>query len=116
MLKEKMKKLFTNYNFEFDKNEKKLLTNFCKQALKQVSGDSRFFAEEKVFNSIIEKLKQGEDSVKFTKDEKIRLKKKKKQNSEFMKKEMKKSWFLKKWIYKSLFKQYDSLIEKYFKD
>ena len=50
-----MKKLFTNYNFEFDKNEKKLLTNFCKQALKQVSGDSRFFAEEKVFNSIIEK-------------------------------------------------------------
>jgi hypothetical protein len=33
-----------------------------------------------------------------------------------MKKEMKKSWFLKKWIYKSLFKQYDSLVEKYFKD
>jgi len=107
-----MKKLFTNYNFEFDKNEKKLLTNFCKQALKQVSGDNRFFAEEKAFNSIIEKLKQGEDVVKFTKDEKNQLK----QNSEFMKKEMKKSWFIKKWIYKSLFKQYDSLIEKYFKD
>ncbi len=111
-----MKKLFTNYNFEFDKNEKKLLTNFCKQALKQVSGDSRFFAEEKVFNSIIEKLNQGEASVKFTKDEKIRLTHQLKQNSEFMKKEMKKCWFLKKWIYKSLFKQYDSLIEKYFKD
>ena len=81
-----MKKLFTNYNFEFDKNEKKLLTNFCKQALKQVSGDSRFFAEEKVFNSIIEKLNQGEASVKFTKDEKIRLTHQLKQNSEFMKK------------------------------
>ncbi len=111
-----MKKLFANYNFEFDKNEKKLLTNFSKQALKQVSGDSRFFAEEKVFNSIIEKLKQNEETVKFTKDEKTRLTHQLKQNSEFMKKEMKKSWFLKKWIYKSLFKQYDSLIEKYFKD
>ena len=52
-----MKKLFANYNFEFDKNEKKLLTNFCKQALKQVSGDNRFFAEEKAFNSIIRKTK-----------------------------------------------------------
>ena len=109
-------KKFRNYTFEFDKNEKKLLTNFSKQALKQMSGDSKFFAEEKAFNSIIEKLNQGNDVVKFTKDEKIRLTHQLKQNSEFMKKEMKKSWFLKKWIYKSLFKQYDSLIEKYFKD
>jgi hypothetical protein len=29
---------------------------------------------------------------------------------------MKKSWFFKKWLYKSLFKQYDSLLEKHFKD
>ncbi|HEX7356679.1 MAG TPA: hypothetical protein VF270_03085 [Ignavibacteriaceae bacterium] len=111
-----MKKLFTNYNFEFDKNEKKLLSNFCKQALKQVSGDNRFFAEEKAFNSIIEKLKLDDGTVKFTKDEKIRLTHQLKQNSDFMKKEMKKSWFLKKWIYKSLYKQYDNLIEKHFKD
>lgn len=111
-----MKKLFTNYNFEFDKNEKKLLTNFCKQALKQVTGDSRFFAEEKAFNSIIEKINQSEDVVKFTKDEKIRLTHQLKQNSDFMKKEMKKSWFLKKWLYKSLHKQYDSLLERHFKD
>ena len=111
-----MKKLFTNYNFEFDKNEKKLLTNFCKQALKQVSGDSRFFAEEKAFNSIIDKLNQSEEVVKFTKDEKIRIVHQLKQNSEFMKKEMKKSWFLKKWLYKSLYKQYDSLLETHFKD
>ena len=54
--------------------------------------------------------------VKFTKDEKTRLTHQLKQNLNFMKKEMKKSWFLKKWIYKSLFKQYDNLIEKYFKD
>ncbi len=111
-----MKKLFANYNFEFDKNEKKLLTNFSKQALKQMSGDSKFFAEEKAFNSIIEKLNQGNDVVKFTKDEKTRLTHQLKQNSEFMKKEMKKSWFLKKWLYKSIYKQYDNLIEKHFKD
>jgi S-adenosylmethionine:tRNA-ribosyltransferase-isomerase (queuine synthetase) len=111
-----MKKLFANYNFEFDKNEKKLLTNFSKQALKQMSGDSKFFAEEKAFNSIIEKLNHGNDVVKFTKDEKTRLTHQLKQNSEFMKKEMKKSWFIKKWLYKSIYKQYDSLIEKHFKD
>ncbi len=111
-----MKKLFTNYNFEFDKNEKKLLINFSKQALKQMSGNSKFFAEEKAFNSIIEKLNQGDGIVKFTKDEKIRLTHQLKQNSEFMKKKMNKSWFLIKWVYKSLFKQYDSLLEKYFKD
>ena len=111
-----MKKLFANHNFEFDKNEKKLLTNFSKQALKQMSGDSKFFAEEKAFNSIIEKLNQGNDVVKFTKDEKTRLTHQLKQNSEFMKKEMKKSWFIKKWLYKSIYKQYDNLIEKHFKD
>lgn len=111
-----MKKLFTNYNFEFEKNEKKLLTNFCKQALKQLSGDSRFFAEEKAFNSIIEKLNQNDGVIKFTKDERTRLKHQLKQNSDFMKKKMEKSWFIKKWIYKSLFKQYDSLLEKHFKD
>lgn len=111
-----MKKLFANYNFEFDKNEKKLLINFCKQALKQMSSDDKFFAEEKAFNSIIEKLKQDERTIKFIKDEKIRLTHQLKQNSDFMKKEMKKSWFLKKWLYKSLYKQYDNLLEKHFKD
>ena len=111
-----MKKLFQNYNFEFDKNEKKLITNFCKQVLKQVSGDSKFFAEEKAFNSIIEKLNQSEEVVKFTKDEKTRLTHQLRQNSDYMKKEMKKSWVFKKWLYKSLFNQYDSILEKYFKD
>lgn len=111
-----MKKLFANYNFEFDKNEKKLLINFCKQAIKQMSGDDKFFAEEKAFNSIIEKLKQDEGTIKFIKDEKIRLTHHLKQNLDFMKKEMKKSWFLKKWLYKSLYKQYDNLLEKHFKD
>lgn len=111
-----MKKLFANYNFEFDKNEKKLLINFCKQALKQMSGDDKFFAEEKAFNSIITKLNAAEGTIKFTKDEKIRLTHQLKQNSDFMKKEMKKSWFFKKWLYKSLYNQYDNLLEKHFKD
>ncbi|MDT3696331.1 MAG: hypothetical protein ROY99_08040 [Ignavibacterium sp.] len=111
-----MKKLFTNYNFEFDKNEKKLIINFSKQVLKQVAGDSKFFAEEKAFNSIIEKLNQSDDVIKFTKDEKTRLTNQLKQNSDFMKKNMKKSWFLKKWLYKSLYNQYDNLLEKHFKD
>jgi len=111
-----MKKLFANYNFEFDKNEKKLLANFCKQALKQMTGNSKFFAEEKAFNSIVGKLNSGDEVIKFTKDEKTRLTLQLKQNSDYMKKEMKKSWFLKKWLYKSLFKQYDSLLEKHFKD
>jgi len=111
-----MKKLFANYNFDFDKNEKKLLINFSKQALKQLSGDSKYYAEEKAFNSIIEKLNQDEGTIKFTKDEKIRLTNHLKTNSDFMKKAMKKSWFLKKWLYKSLYKQYDNLLEKHFKD
>jgi hypothetical protein len=111
-----MKKLFANYNFEFDKNEKKLLINFCKQAIRQMSGDSKFFAEEKAFNSIINKLNQNEEVIKLTKDEKTRLTHQLKQNSDFMKKEMKKSWFFKKWLYKSLYKQYDNLLEKHFKD
>ena len=111
-----MKKLFANYNFEFDKNEKKLLISFCKQALKQISGDEKFFAEEKVFNAIINKLNQDDEIIKLTKIEKTRLTQQLKQNSDFMKKEMKKSWFFKKWLYKSLFKQYDGLLEKHFKD
>jgi len=111
-----MKKLFTNYNFEFDKNERKLITNFSKQVIKQVSGDNKFFAEEKAFKSIIEKLNQNDNVIKLTKDERTRLVHQLKQNSDFMKKEMKKSWFLKKWLYKSLFNQYDNLLEKHFKD
>lgn len=110
-----MKKLFTNYNFEFNKNEKKLISTFCKQALKQIGSDSQRFAETKVFNSIVEKLKTGSDTIKFTKDEKIRLSNNLKQNIDYIKKQMDKSWFLKKWLMKSLHKQYSSLYENHFK-
>ena len=111
-----MKKLFTNYNFEFDKNEKKVISAFCKQALKQIEGDNRFFAEEKVFKSIIEKLNSSEQTVKFTKDERTRLVHQLEQNIKFLEKERTKSWFLKKWLYKSMLKQYRNIYQEHFKN
>ncbi len=110
-----MKKLFTNYNFEFDKNEKKLLTTFSKQVLKQISGDNRYFTEERAFNSIIEKLAASTDSVKLTKDERTRLLNQLNENVKFLKKEAASSWFIKKWIYKSMLKQYEGILENHFR-
>jgi len=111
-----MKKLFTNYNFEFDKNEKRLLTTFCRQTLKQIEGDNRFFGETRAFNSVIDKLNNGTDVIKLTRDEKTKLTYQLKQNVEFLKKKMDKSWFIKKWLYKSLLNQYENLLEKHFSD
>jgi len=110
-----MKRLFTNYNFEFNKNERKLISSFCKQALKQIGTDSKHFAETKVFNSIVEKLKTDSDLIKFTKDEKTRLSNNLKENMDYIKKQTDKSWFIKKWLMKSLYKQYSSLYENHFK-
>ena len=110
-----MKKLFTNYNFEFDKNERKLISSFCKQALKQLGDDNQHFGEIKAFNSVIEKLNTDSETVKLTKDEKIRLSNNLKQNIDYIKKQMDKSWFLKKWLMKSLYNQYSSLYQNHFK-
>ncbi len=110
-----MKKLFTNYNFTFDKNEKKLLSTFCKQTLKQVQGDNKFFSEERAFNSILTKLGGNEETIKFTKEERTKLKFQLERNVEFIGKEMKKSWFIKKWLYRSMLKQYENILENHFK-
>jgi hypothetical protein len=110
-----MKKLFTNYNFEFDKNERKLISTFCKQALKQLGNDNEHFGEIKAFNSIIEKINTGTETVKLTKDEKIRLANNLKQNIEYIEKQMNKSWFIKKWLMKSLYNQYSNLYQNHFK-
>lgn len=110
-----MKKLFANYNFEFDKNEKKLLTNYCKQVLKQIAGDNRLFAEEKAFKSIIEKLNSGTETVKLTKDEKTRLTHQLEENVKFLKKSMQKAWFFKKWLYKSMITQYSNILDRHFR-
>jgi hypothetical protein len=111
-----MKKLFTNYNFEFDKNEKKLLATFCKQTLKQTEGDSKFFAESKAFKSILEKLNSNSDPVKLTKDERTRLDHQLTENVKFLKKDFSKAGFIKKFLYKSMIKQYENILNKHFKN
>ncbi|MBZ0199583.1 MAG: hypothetical protein K8H86_06935 [Ignavibacteriaceae bacterium] len=110
-----MKKLFTNYNFEFNKNEKKLVSTFCKQVLKQTEGDNRFFAENKVFKSILEKLGSGDETIKFTKEERTRLQHQMQENVKHIKKEIGKAGFIKRWLYKSMLKQYEAILEKHFK-
>ena len=111
-----MKKLFTNYNFEFNKNEIRLLTSFCKQTLKQTENDNRFFSENKAFSSILNKLNSGESPIKLTKDERTRLVHQLKNNTDYLNKKVKKSWFIQKWLYKSLYNQYEVLLVTHFKD
>ena len=111
-----MKKLFQNYNYDFTKNEKKLLSSFCKQSLRQMNGDKKFYAETKAFNSILTKLELPDGTIKFTKDEKTRLTYQIKLNVEQIKKQMDKSWFIKKWLMKSLYTQYSNLLEVHFKN
>lgn len=111
-----MKKLFTNYNFEFSKNEKKILTTFCKQTLKQIEGDNKFFAESKIFNSLVSKLSDVTDVIKLTKDERTKLKFQLEQNIKYLKDQIKKSWFIKKWMYKSMLTQYCDILENHFRN
>jgi hypothetical protein len=111
-----MKKLFTNYNFEFNKNEKKILKTFCNQNLKQIQGDNKYFAEIRVFNSLVEKLDSGSDAIKLTKEERTKLKYQLQENVNYLKKKMQKSWFLKKFLYKSMVTQYESILINHFED
>lgn len=111
-----MKKLFTNYNFEFNKNEKKILRTFCNQTLKQIQGDNKYFSEIKTFNSLLDKLNSNETPIKLTKDERTKLKYQLEENVKHLSKIMNKSWFLKKWLYKSMLTQYELILENHFKD
>ncbi len=104
------KKLFKNYSYTFDKNEKKLIANFCKQAVNQMMGDDRFRKDINSFNSIIDKLNNGSEEVKFTKEEKTRLVLQLKENAKAVKEKMDKSWFIKKWLYRSVYTQYNNLL------
>ncbi len=110
------KKLFQNYSFEFDKNERKVLTSFCNQAIKQMQGDERFFKDIKAFESIIKKLEGDSNPVKFTKEEKTKLVFQLKENVKYFQKEMDKSWFFKKWLMKNMFNQYNNLLTKHFEN
>lgn len=109
------KPLFKNYSYEFDKNERKILLNFCKQALKQISADPKFATELRAFNSLSEKL-NTEGTVKLTKEEKIKLVLQLKENLKHLQTNMKKGWFLKRWLFKSMYVQYNNLYLKYFED
>ena len=109
------KKLFQNYNFSFEKNEKKLISTFCKQALKQMGNDNKYFAEVKAFNTILEKINSNTDTVKLTKDEKTRFAFQLKLNMDSIEKQIRNSFFIKKWMMKSLLKQYSNLYETHFK-
>ena len=80
-----------------------------------MGSDDQYFGEVRAFNSILEKLNCNEDSIKLTKDEKIRLTNNIKQNIDYLQKQMDKSWFLKKWLMKSLLKQYSDIYENHFK-
>lgn len=110
------KKLFKNYNFSFDKNEAKLINTFCGQAIKQMMTDDRFAADIRAFESIREKISADPTEVKLTKDEKTRLTRQLKENTDFLKQKMDKAWFIKKWIYRSMYNQYKSLLSAHFED
>ena len=111
-----MKKLFTNYNFEFDKNERKILKTFCSQNLKQIQGDNKYFAEVKIFNSLLDKLNSDADVIKLTKEERTRLKYQLEENVKYLKKQIQKSWFFKKWLYRSMLVQYEKILDNHFKE
>ena len=111
-----MKKLFTNYNFEFDKNERKILKTFCSQNLKQIQGDNKYFAEIRIFNAVLDKLNSKEEAIKLTKEERTKLKYQLEENVKHLNKVIQKSWFLKKFLYKSMLIQYENILEKHFSD
>ena len=104
------RKLFKSYEFEFDKNQKKVLTSFAKQSSKQMADDDRLVKEVRIFNSIIEKLESTEEKIKFTKDEKTKLVFQLKENTKHLQKTMEKSWFIKKWFYRSMHNQYLNIL------
>lgn len=112
----KKKKLFKNYTYEFDKNERKILSQFCKQAVSQMQTDDRFANDVTAFNSILDKLNSGEEQIKLTKGEKTRLTMQLRENVKHIEKEMNKSWFIKKWLYRSMFNQYVTILQTHFED
>jgi hypothetical protein len=109
-------KPFRTYIYEFDKNEKKVLISFSKQVLKQIQGDNRYFSQEKAFNSIISKLNESGESVKFTKEEYYKLSNQLKENLKYLKRKAEKGFFLIRLLYRSVYLQYKNLVENHFSE
>ncbi|MBN1299798.1 MAG: hypothetical protein JW995_01155 [Melioribacteraceae bacterium] len=110
------KKLFKNYTFNFDKNESKIITTFCNQAIKQMGMDDKFAKDISAYQSIINKINSDPSEVKLTKDEKIRITRQLQENVKFIGSKMNKSWFLMKWFYRSMYNQYIALLDNHFRD
>lgn len=108
------KPLFKNYNYQFDKNEKKVLVTFCRSLLKQITSDEKFYGEIRSFNSIIDKLNEPTDEVKFTKEEKTKLVFNLNSNISELKKRAGTGFFLTRWFYKSVYNQYNNILQKHF--
>lgn len=104
------KKLFQNYEYEFDKNEVKVLSSFAKQALKQMESDDRLVREARIFNSILNKFASNEAKIKFTKEEKTKLTFQLSENIKHLQSKIDNSWFLTKWFYKNMLNQYNSIL------
>ena len=105
------KKLFRNYEYEFDKNELKVLSSFSKQALKQMESDDRLVREVKIYNSILDKLSTNENKIKFTKEEKTKLSFQLSENVKHLQQKVDSAWFLTKWFYKNMLNQYQSILD-----
>jgi len=104
------KKLFQNYEYEFDKNEAKILSSFTKQAIKQMEPDDRLVREVRIFNSISQKLAGYDNKIKFTKEEKTKLTFQLGENVKHLQKKVDSAWFLTKWFYKNMLNQYKSIL------
>lgn len=110
------KPLFKNYVYTFDRNEKKILLNFCDTILKQISSDENFYQDVRAFSTIVEKLRSNDYEIKFTKEERTKLVFRLKENLEGMKKQATKGFFIRRWIYKSAYTQFKNIFEKHFSD
>lgn len=111
-----MAKPFKNYRFEFDKNEKKILTTFLNQMLKQYGGNAQAALDEKLVRSSVDKINSDEPSVTFTKNEFTVLQKNLEYNVKFMEERAAKANFFIRWFYNIMAKQYRVLFNTHFKD
>ncbi|MCX7875993.1 MAG: hypothetical protein N2321_07495 [Melioribacteraceae bacterium] len=107
---------FKNYTYTFDKNEKKILLNFCDTLLKQMQTDEKFFQDVRAFTSITEKLRSNQYEIKLTKEERTKLVFRIKENLENMKKQASKGFFIRRWFYKQAYNQFKNIFEKHFAD
>ncbi|MBN8545636.1 MAG: hypothetical protein J0L60_05805 [Ignavibacteria bacterium] len=112
-----MKIALRNYTLDIEKSDKKVLTQFVKQAVKQTSGSQEvgMVKQNRIFSTILDKINES-DSVKFTKDEYFTLKNMVVANHNHLKKQISKAGFFKKFFFSSLEKQYGKLLTKYFQE